>query len=169
MARAGIADEGGVGSRAPFSPAAVAVLERMRGLLTGGADSLIFPGVGGRRLNGYPLTKPLRPATGTDADVHGFRSSFRTWATERSAATRDVAELALAHVVGAAVERSYTRSDLFDQRRVLMDRWARVRDRLRGYPAASVAAKERSRWSSTAGAGVHSSAQKPRVRRRHSP
>ena len=43
---------------------------------------------------------------------------------ERSGATKDVAELALAHVVGGAVERSYAGSDLFDQRRRLMDRWA---------------------------------------------
>ena len=75
----------------------------------GAADSLIFPGVGGRRLNGDTLIKALRRATGTDADVHGFRSSFRTWAAERSGATRDVAELALAHVVGGAVSSGATR------------------------------------------------------------
>lgn len=108
----------------PLSDAAVSVLEGMRAHSDGAADSLIFPCVGGRRLNGDTLIKALRRATGTDADVHGFRSSFRTWAAERSRATRDVAELALAHVVGGAVERSYARSDLFDQRRVLMDRWA---------------------------------------------
>ncbi|MCY3843749.1 MAG: hypothetical protein OXH69_09445 [Acidobacteria bacterium] len=90
----------------------------------GAADSLVFPGVGGRPLNSGTLVLALRRATGTDADVHGFRSSFRTWAAGRSGATRDVGELALAHVVGGAVERSHARSDLFDQRRVLMDRWA---------------------------------------------
>ncbi len=107
-----------------FADAAVAVLEGMRAHSDGATDSLIFPGVAGRRLNGDTLIKALRRATGTDADVHGFPSSFRTWAAERSGATRDVAELALAHVVGGAVERSYARSDLFDQRRGLMDRWA---------------------------------------------
>ena len=111
--------------RVPLSDAAVAVLEGMKAHSDGAADSLIFPGVGGRRpLNGDTLIKALRRATGTDADVHGFRSSFRTWAAERSGATRDVAEMALAHVVGGAVERSYARSDLFNQRRGLMDRWA---------------------------------------------
>ncbi len=74
-----------------------------------------MPGVGGRPLDRDALIKALRRATGTDADVHGFRSSFRTWAAERSGATKDVAEMALAHVVGGAVERSYARSDLFDQ------------------------------------------------------
>ena len=114
----------GAEHRVPLSDAAVAVLEGMRAHSDGAADSLIFPGVGGRRLNGDTLIKALRRATGRDADVHGFRSSFRTWAAERSGATRDVAEMALAHVVGGAVERSYARSDLFDQRRGLMDRWA---------------------------------------------
>ena len=80
--------------------------------------------MGGRPLNSGTLIVALRRATGTDADIHGFRSSFRTWAAERSGATRDVAELALAHVVGGAVERSCARSDLFDQRRGLMDCWA---------------------------------------------
>ena len=102
----------------------MAVLEGMRTHSAGATDSLIFHGVGGRPLNGGTLIVALPRATGTDADVHGFRSSFRTWAAERSGATRDVAELALAHVVGGAVERSYARSNLFDQRRGLMDRWA---------------------------------------------
>ena len=96
----------------------------MRAHSDGAVDSLIFPGVGGRRLNGDTLIKALRRATGTDVEVHGFRSSFRTWSAERSGATRDVAEMALAHLVGGAVERSYARSDLFDQRPGLMDRWA---------------------------------------------
>ena len=107
-----------------MSDAAVGVLEGMRAHSAGAGDSLIFPGVCGRRLNGDTLIKALRRATWTAADVHGFRSSFRTWAAERSGATRDVAELALAHAVGGSVERSYARSDLFDQRRELMDRWA---------------------------------------------
>ena len=58
-----------------MSDAAVAVLEGMRAHSDGAADSLIFPGVGGRLLNGDTLIKALRRATGTDADVHGFRSS----------------------------------------------------------------------------------------------
>ncbi|MCY3820771.1 MAG: site-specific integrase, partial [Gammaproteobacteria bacterium] len=114
----------GAEHRVPLSAAAVAVLDGMSAHSGGAADSLVFPGVGGRPINGGTLVIALRRATGTDADVHGFRSSFRTWAAERSGATRDVAELALAHVVGGAVERSYARSDLFDRRRGLMDRWA---------------------------------------------
>jgi integrase len=57
--------------------------------------------------------------------VHGFRSSFRDWAAERTNFPREVAELALAHSVGTAVERAYQRSDLFAKRRQLADAWAR--------------------------------------------
>jgi integrase len=58
-----------------------------------------------------------------DVTVHGFRSSFRTWAAERTSVPRAVAERALAHVVEGDVERSYQRSDHFEQRRALMALW----------------------------------------------
>lgn len=61
---------------------------------------------------------------GFDADVHGFRTSFRTWAQERTNFPREVAEAALAHVVGDAVEQAYARSDVFDKRRKMMDAWS---------------------------------------------
>ena len=54
------------------------------------------------------------------ATVHGFRSAFRDWAAETMRFPREVAELALAHTVGSAVERAYRRSDLFELRR---QRW----------------------------------------------
>ncbi len=62
---------------------------------------------------------------GVVCTTHGFRSSFRDWAAERSSAPREIAEMCLAHEVGGAVERAYRRSDLFDKRRDLMDQWAR--------------------------------------------
>jgi integrase len=55
--------------------------------------------------------------------VHGFRSSFRDWAAERTNFSPEVAELALAHSVGSKVERAYRRSDLFERRRRLMAAW----------------------------------------------
>ena len=69
--------------------------------------------------------KALQAVTGTDATMHGTaRASFRTWTAERSDATRDVAEMCLAHRVGSDIERSYARSDLFDRRRRLVGDWA---------------------------------------------
>lgn len=56
--------------------------------------------------------------------VHGFRSTFRDWASEVANAPREVAEMSLAHTVGSNVERAYARSDLIDKRRVLMERWS---------------------------------------------
>ena len=60
---------------------------------------------------------------GIGAVLHGFRSSFRDWATERTDAPRDVCELALAHVKSDRVEAAYRRTDLFERRRVLMQEW----------------------------------------------
>ena len=63
---------------------------------------------------------------GDRATVHGFRSSFRTWASECTETAHAVMELCLAHTVGNAVERAYARSDLLDKRRVLMAQWGAV-------------------------------------------
>jgi integrase len=59
-----------------------------------------------------------------DVTVHGFRSAFRDWAGERTHFPREVAEAALAHLVGDAVERAYRRGDALEKRRELMDAWA---------------------------------------------
>ena len=57
--------------------------------------------------------------------MHGFRSSFRDWAAERTNVARAVCEAALAHAVSDKTEAAYFRSDLFEQRRSLMDTWAK--------------------------------------------
>ena len=62
---------------------------------------------------------------GFDADVHGFRTSFRTWVQERTGYPRDVAEAALAHVTTNKVEAAYARSDLFEKRCEMMEAWSR--------------------------------------------
>ena len=54
---------------------------------------------------------------------HGLRSTFRVWTAERGY-DRDMAEMALAHSVGSAVERAYQRSDMVERRRAMMDDWA---------------------------------------------
>jgi integrase len=56
--------------------------------------------------------------------VHGFRSSFRTWAAEETAYAPDLIEAALAHQIGNSVERAYNRSQLVERRRALMTAWA---------------------------------------------
>jgi len=60
-----------------------------------------------------------------DLTAHGFRSSFRDWAAERTTFPAEVAEMALAHTVGDKVEAAYRRGDLFEKRRQLSDAWTR--------------------------------------------
>ncbi|MCC0059094.1 MAG: integrase arm-type DNA-binding domain-containing protein [Hyphomicrobiaceae bacterium] len=62
--------------------------------------------------------------TGTLAVPHGFRSSFRDWAAERTSAQNHIVEMSLSHQVGNAVERAYRRGDLLDKRRRLMESWS---------------------------------------------
>jgi integrase len=55
--------------------------------------------------------------------VHGFRSAFRDWAGEETSFPREIAEAALAHVIGDETERAYRRGDALAKRRALMDAW----------------------------------------------
>jgi integrase len=98
------------------------VLRQAQGL--GDGKGLVFPGSRpGRPMTDRTLSQFVK-RLGFDADVHGFRTSFRTWAQERTAYPREVAEFALAHVVGDAAEQAYARSDLFERRRKMMEAWA---------------------------------------------
>ena len=63
---------------------------------------------------------------------HGFRSSFRDWAAEETDHPREVIEAALAHAVANQTEAAYARTDLFERRRLLMDKWAAYLDGERG-------------------------------------
>jgi integrase len=56
--------------------------------------------------------------------VHGFRATFKTWASERTSFQKEIVEMSLAHAIGGKVEQAYQRGDLFDKRRRLMQRWA---------------------------------------------
>jgi integrase len=61
---------------------------------------------------------------GESVTVHGFRSSFRDWAGNETHFPRELAEAALAHVVGDKAEQAYRRSDALEKRRALMEAWA---------------------------------------------
>ena len=108
--------------RVPLSSAALEVLREARDLHDG---DLVFPS----RTTGGPLSNSslgdVLRGLDVAGTVHGFRTTFRSWAAEQPDISRQVAELALAHRI-RGVEGVYQRSDLFDQRRVLMERWAGV-------------------------------------------
>ena len=84
-------------------------------------EALVFPGQrDGKTLSDVALSKLLP----SDATVHGFRSTFRTWAGECTQHAREVIEQALAHKLGDSVEQAYARGDLFQRRVRLMADWA---------------------------------------------
>jgi integrase len=87
--------------------------------MTGICSSAHKPG----RPLGHTTLQQLLKRTHQPTTVHGFRSSFRDWAGERTAFPHDVCEAALAHVKGKT-ERAYQRGDLFNKRRALMAAWA---------------------------------------------
>ena len=116
----------GAAHTVPLSDPAIRVLQRAREL---GDGPLVFPSPLKRKqtLSDMTLMKILHTVGfGDRATVHGFRSSFRTWASECTETAHAVMELCLAHTVGNAVERAYARSDLLDKRRVLMAQWGAV-------------------------------------------
>ncbi|GAB5449909.1 MAG: site-specific integrase [Halioglobus sp.] len=107
--------------RIPLSPAAVRVIKAQQGL----HEEFVFPNSQGKELSNMAMENVLRRMNLKPITVHGFRSSFRTWAAEQTHYPREVAELALAHKVGTAVELAYQHSDLIEKRRKLMIDWAR--------------------------------------------
>jgi integrase len=114
--------------RVPLAPRALDILQRMKAQADGAP--FVFVSRRGTALSDMTLTKILRDAgissdtPGRAATVHGFRSSFRDWASEH-AYPRDLAERALAHTIRNAAEAAYHRTDLLDQRRAMMEEWAR--------------------------------------------
>ena len=106
----------------PLSEAALAILQEMRPFRD--PSNFLFPSArAGRPLGANALNKLMRKLE-LAAVPHGFRATFRTWAEERAGVRIDVAETALAHRVGSAVERAYSRSTRLEARRRLMDAWA---------------------------------------------
>ena len=108
--------------RVPLSSRALAVLAQARKLQT---NDYVFPGQKrGRPLSGMSMEMLLRRMKVESATVHGFRSSFRDWAGDKTSFPREVAEAALAHAIGDETEAAYRRSDALAKRRRLMNAWA---------------------------------------------
>lgn len=107
--------------RVPLSSAAIAVLNRM----AGSKGDCVFAGQRlGAPLSNMALLMTLGRMNRGDITAHGFRSTFRDWAAERTSFPSEVVEMALAHVVDDKTEAAYRRGDLFEKRRRLLDAWA---------------------------------------------
>lgn len=114
--------------RVPLSVRAIQILvgmapERGKSPL---ASAFVFSGAKvGRPLSNMAFLMLLRRMKHEGITAHGFRSTFRDWAAERTNYPREVAEMALAHAIADKVEAAYRRGDLFEKRRRLMDEWER--------------------------------------------
>jgi integrase len=123
----------------PLSDPALAILRAMQ--VVGGAAGYVFPGRPGRQAGNMTLLWAIwrmnedRKAAGLpmftdphqgnrEVTPHGFRSTFRDWAGERTGHAREICEKALAHTLGDETERAYQRGELLDKRRRLMADWA---------------------------------------------
>jgi integrase len=109
--------------RVPLSRRALKIVKQAMADYPDG--DFLFPGQKiDRPLSAMALEMMLRRMKIEDATVHGFRSSFRDWASECTNFTNEVCEAALAHVIEDKAEAAYRRGDLFEKRRKLMEAWA---------------------------------------------
>ncbi|HEY1779243.1 MAG TPA: integrase arm-type DNA-binding domain-containing protein [Roseiarcus sp.] len=106
--------------RVPLSRSALDLLKELPRM---GDSDLLFPAARGGQLSDMTLAAVLRRMK-VNAVPHGFRSSFRDWAAERTAYPGEMAELALAHTIGDKTEAAYRRGTMFERRRRMMDDWA---------------------------------------------
>lgn len=107
--------------RVPLTDAAVSILEALNDMRV---NDFVFPGQKrGKPLSNLAMTMCMRRMKAGHFTVHGFRSAFRDWAAEETTHPREIAEAALAHVVGDATERAYRRGDALEKRRALMVDW----------------------------------------------
>lgn len=114
--------KGGREHRVPLSEPAMAILTGMAAIR---CDDFVFPGGRqGKPLSNKALLTMLRRMEQSEATAHGFRSTFRDWASETTQFPSEVVEMALAHAIESKVEAAYRRGDLFQNRRELMEAWS---------------------------------------------
>lgn len=107
--------------RVPLTDEMLAIIEPLKDM----QSEFVFEGQKRHRpLSNMSMLMLLRRMKVEGVTVHGFRSTFRDWASEVTNAPREVAEMSLAYKIGSDVERAYARSDLLEKRRALMDRWS---------------------------------------------
>ena len=110
----------GAEHRVPLSLQAIKILKELPRLA---GTQLLFPGTKGQVLSDMTMTAVMRRMK-ADAVPHGFRSTFRDWAGEKTNYPRELAEQALAHTLESKVEAAYRRGDALEKRRQMMQEWA---------------------------------------------
>lgn len=106
----------------PLPPEAVELLQALPRIV---GSPYLFPGQGKTGvMDPNALRNLLIGLEYHDITRHGFRSTFRDWASERTHCPREICEMVLAHDERSQTEGAYSRSDFFDKRRELMQAWA---------------------------------------------
>ena len=114
--------------RIPLPERAVEILKAMENMRVD-YNPYIFPGRAlGKSLSHVAMAHVLKRMGRNSITVHGFRSTFRDWASEQTSFPHEVCEMALAHVIGNKAESAYRRGDLFEKRHLLMDAWQAFAD-----------------------------------------
>jgi integrase len=116
--------KGGREHRVPLTDEALAVIDKADALHRTVESDLLFPAPRGGPLSDMTLTAVLRRLE-VQAVPHGFRSTFKDWAAERTSYTNEMSEMALAHAIGDKTEAAYRRGDMFEKRRHMMADWAK--------------------------------------------
>ncbi|SMY08494.1 tyrosine-type recombinase/integrase [Flavimaricola marinus] len=113
--------KGGELHRVPLTEAMLSIIEPLRAL----KSDYVFEGQKRHApMSNMTMLMLLRRMKVEGVTVHGFRSTFRDWASEVANVPREVAEMSLAHKVGSNVERAYARSDFPERRRDLIEQWS---------------------------------------------
>lgn len=126
--------------RVPLQPQAIQLLKSLP-IMAG--SSVIFPSPSGKSLSDMALSQLMRGMRErgeltVEAVPHGFRSTFRDWAAERTAYPDEIRKAASGHTIGDSVKEAYQRTDLLDKRRNLMNEWSNFVDRLPHQKSVSV-------------------------------
>jgi integrase len=107
--------------RVPLTDEMLEIIEPLKAM----KSEYVFEGQKRHRpLSNMAMLMLLRRMSVEKVTVHGFRSTFRDWASEVAGAPREIAEMTLSHAIGSKVERAYARSDLLERRRGLVERWS---------------------------------------------
>jgi integrase len=114
--------KGGKEHRVPLSGRAIALLKDLASIQRG---PFVFPGANAKRhMSNTAMSMLLQRMDAGETTVHGFRSTFRDWASEQTSFPHETCEHALAHGITNKVEAAYRRGDQFEKRRKLMAAWA---------------------------------------------
>ncbi len=110
--------------RVPLAARTIDILQFLQTLKLAHNNFVFAGNIRGKPLSNMAMAMLLKRMGQSNITVHGFRSTFRDWASEQTSFSHEVCEMALAHTISNKAEAAYRRGDLFDKRRNLMDAWA---------------------------------------------